>query len=149
MRICTSLFILMIFLVSGMWACSSEKKEKEKAAPKIYVDLSFEEVSALSQGDEFNLSLGDSGVVHLKVRTVRSQIPGTTSIAADVEDKETGLASLILRDNKISGTVNIYSKDYMYYIKHDGDEKGYYLEEVKKEDQDILEGSKPLNTNQQ
>lgn len=142
--------LLMFFFITS---CGS-KKENESSettsenvaqSKPLYTDLTLERVQGLNKGDTLTISLTDSDEVYrLAVQDNKETLPGIQSIRADVEDQETGAASLFIRDGKLSGSMQLYGQNLFYTLKHDSVQSAYYLLAIPEEDRKELPGSAPL-----
>ena len=81
----------------------------------------------------------------LDVRRVQETIPGITTISANIGNKETGLATLLLRDNRLTGMVELYKENKKYRVQYDTAQNASYLQKILPEEMDVLEGAKPLS----
>ncbi|MDR9417615.1 hypothetical protein [Gracilimonas sp.] len=146
--------LLMLFLITS---CGNKKENEtenqtsettsENVAESnlIYTDLTLERVQGLNKGDTLTVSLTDGDEVYrLAVRDNKETLPGIQSIRADVEDKETGAASIFIRDGKLSGSMQLYGQDLYYTIKYDSVQASYYLMEIPEGEREELPGSAPL-----
>lgn len=155
-RMKTIWFVFVGIMVIAISACGgSEKKEKaEISNPKsvdpvekarMYFKANMSKMSDLSKNDTltFNLSNSDEKF-QLMIRKIEETMPGILSISADVENKGTGLAFLLYRDGGISGFIDMYGSNQRFQIMYDQEPDAYYLNEIKPEDRDELEGGIPL-----
>jgi|AntRauTorcE11897_2_1112592.scaffolds.fasta_scaffold00181_16 PBP1b-binding outer membrane lipoprotein LpoB len=153
-----STYILVIILTIFLGACDGSKKEKESEnssasnqqiedvqVEKLYFDLDIDSVKTLTQGEVFEVFVSDSMDYKLTVRKIQKTVPGLISVAANIEDRETGLASIIIRDNRASGSFELYKDNKLFQIRYDSLESRHYLEEIDKSNMDILDGSAPIN----
>ncbi len=147
------------FCLFFVTACgSSEKKsnaesespetpqsESHSSGPRMYFQVDTEAVAALKKGDSFMLATEDSALVlQLQIRRVEQSVGDITAITANIENKDTGLATLLFRDQKLTGLLHIYPKNMRYQIRYDSTKAAHYLKELQPEDLDELEGSEPL-----
>jgi hypothetical protein len=160
------LAILFVGLIT-LSACGGEKKNAEEQEPiaeeteqmenqpvknadslstdKETIDVDMSKVNSLKKGDSFIIQKADgSESFNLKVRRVQETIPGITSISANIEDQGTGLASLLLRDGKLTGLMDLYKARTRYRVGYDSVAGAHYVQEVLREEMDIKEGSAPL-----
>lgn len=118
-------------------------KEKE------YVDLgkSISTLNELRQGDVFEITNTRRNETHkLVIRRVQETLPGLLSISANIETKDTGLATLILRDKeRLLGTLHFYKENTRFRIAFDSAASRHYLTELSPEELDELEGGSPLD----
>lgn len=144
--------ILVCTLLIVQYGCGSEDKKKPEvssseshALPKIYVSTDLPEMSELSEGDTLKITVDETDEMYqLIVRKVQENIPGIQSISADIGNRESGLATLIFRDGRLSGFMDIYKSNKRWQIEYDDEKNAYYLNVIMPEDRDELEGGEPL-----
>lgn len=154
------ILLTLLFISFSLNACSGtkdknatgEKTETESQTAeqlniKYYTELDANELLSAKSGDTINVVAGDSLRFNLKVQSSRTQLKNITTISAVLGSKEAGLASLLIDEGRVSGTINLYGDDRIYYVRYDSLKPGYYLDPVLKKEQDILEGSEPLIKN--
>ncbi|MEX0608739.1 MAG: hypothetical protein WD016_10320 [Balneolaceae bacterium] len=124
---------------------NEELIEKHLGDSLSYLDVEASQLSELEQGDEFELKTETGEAYPLIIRRVDEPMPGFKTVTANIEDRETGLATFVIEDNRITGSLNLYKENRQFNILlHDLTGK-YYLKEVDETEQDVLEGSEPLN----
>lgn len=140
--------LLMLFLITSCGnkkQTESQSSEEASQANPIYTDLTMEGVRSVKKGDTLSVSLTDSDERYrLAVRDNKETLPGIQSIRADVEDKETGAASIFIRDGKLSGSIQLYEQNLFYTLKYDSARSAYYLMEIPEDEREELPGSAPL-----
>lgn len=152
-------------LIAGVMLLSCGKKEREEATPapaesqisqeahkdstsaeKYYFGIDRDFLGSLKQGDTFEIATRNQEMIYkLNVRRVQEAIPGITSISANVEDTNTGLATLLFRDGKLTGVLDIYKGGIKYRVQYDSSESTHFLQEILPEEMDALEGGTPLS----
>ena len=152
-------FLSIILIGLVLLACGKTEQNETPAKPdsqsvqpedttdneRLYVNLDVAAASALKQGDTLRIGMeGQDKVFNLQIRKLQESIPGITSISANIESRDTGLATLILRDGKLSGMLDLYSQNLKYRVQYDSTRQSHYLEELLPEDLDQMEGSAPL-----
>lgn len=162
------LIVLIVIGAIVVVSCTEEKKSADQTEPvakemesmekeptqnvdslstvkeSIEVDMSV--VSSAKKGDSFTITKADgSRVFNLEVRRSQETIPGITSISANIEDRGTGLASLLLRDGKLSGLMDLYKERTRYRVGYDLVKGAHYVQEMPKEEMDVIQGSEPLS----
>ena len=146
--------LVIALLVVGSFACakaektpgeseSSTQQETVQATSQILVELDMEKLSASESGDELSFSLSDGSVYTLKIQQMEETMPGIFAISAFVDDRETGQATLILRNGKLAGSVNMYSDGMRYELGFDEDSDSHYLLPINPDERDVLPGGTP------
>ncbi len=161
MKIIPSTFVVLI-LVLSLFSCSKKEQKKEGSvekevpptqsiqedslsAEKLYFEADMKALGLLKKGDTFEIKTKDGEkAMTLGVRRVQETIPGITSISANIENKETGLATLLLRDGRLSGMLELYQENTKYRVKYDTVQNAPYLQEMVPDELDVLEGGEPL-----
>jgi hypothetical protein len=116
------------------------------SAEKYYFEMDLEFLSSLKRGDTFEITTTNREMaLTLDVRRVQETIPGITTISANIGNKETGLATLLLRDNRLTGMVELYKENKKYRVQYDTAQNASYLQKILPEEMDVLEGAKPLS----
>lgn len=163
-----STFVLGLSLIVGFGAivsCSdSEKKEPQEteqiiqsenpqigpdleslsdSANTIGIELDVEALRQASQGDQIIIEQTDGDESYtLIVRRAQEVMGGLFSIAADINQRENGLASLVIdEEGVVRGTMEFYSDNTSYAVVYSEELDGYYLQEL---DEVILDESAPL-----
>lgn len=144
----------VLFLVVISFACSSETKTKTEAAPeskveeqsssKTMINLDISELAKANQGDAIEVTLQDGSSYSMIIQRKEETMPGIVSISAIINNKETGLATLILRDNKLAGNVAMYEVGLSYSVSYDEESQQHYIIEVDPNEKDVLPGGDPL-----
>lgn len=155
----SSTILMAVITMALLTACGSgDPKEEvnnpeipdaeviEENEPKAYFQLDTQAISSLKKGDSYTFPMGETDSLKLRVRQARTMMPGVFSISADIVNEETGLATLVIKEDKISGSLDIYDENKLYYVRFDSAGNSYYLEEMDKSDLDSKEGSVPLET---
>lgn len=143
---------MLSILIAFQFGCGSNEKRTsennqltETESTRLYVNPSLPDMSNLVQGDTLSIEVKDSEEIYwLKVRRVQETIPGIMSISAFVEDQQTGQATLIYRDGRLSGFMDMYKTNVRLQLEYDEDTKAYYLNEIDPDEIDELEGGEPL-----
>lgn len=123
-----------------------EAEAIEENKPKAYFQLDTQTISSLKKGDSFTFPMSETDSLELRVRQARTMMPGVFSVSADIVNEETGLATLVVKEGRVSGSMDIYDENKLYYVRYDSTGNSYYLEEMDKSDLDTKEGSVPLET---
>lgn len=156
-----SIFSALLGMLLWMGACSQSEKKKEEipeapaAAPNnheltqqrefIELEMPVSELTGLKQGDTFQITNTSLDTTYqLVVRRNQEVIPGSVGLSANMPDRETGFASLVIQGEKLTGSLRFYKQEKRYRIQYDSASSGYYLSEILPEDVDELEGSTPL-----
>ncbi len=145
-KICPALLIGTLLLLQ--LGCGNEKKnttEKNAEPAKIYVSTKLNGITEVAAGDTLRIDVNETDEMYqLIIRRIQENIPGIKSISAVIGDQETGLATLIYRDGRLSGFMDMYVTNKRWQIEYDEENNSYYLNEIKPEDRDELEGGEPL-----
>ncbi|WP_157939414.1 hypothetical protein [Gracilimonas amylolytica] len=145
-KICPALLIGTLLLLQ--LGCGNEKKnttEKNAEPVKIYVSTKLNGITEIAAGDTLRIDVNETDEMYqLIIRRIQENIPGIKSISAVIGDQETGLATLIYRDGRLSGFMDMYVTNKRWQIEYDEENNSYYLNEIKPEDRDELEGGEPL-----
>lgn len=163
-----STLVIGLLLIVGFGAivsCSeSEKKESQEteqvvqpenpqigpdleslsdSAETIRIELDVEALRQASQGDEIIIKQTDGDESYtLIVRRAQEVMGDLFSIAADINQRDNGLASLVIdQEGIVRGTMEFYSDNSSYAVVYSEELEGYYLQEL---DEVILDGSAPL-----
>lgn len=155
----------VLFLAVAFASCGQENKETvpdgeesgaeqapvEDTQPQLsqeqeYIEVNIDTLRSLKQGDQISMeNTRRSETYNLVIRRVQETMPGLISISANIEDRDNGLATLILRDNdRLSGMLQFYKENQRFQIAYDSAAVQHYLTEVNPEEIDELEGGKPL-----
>lgn len=148
-------FILLITAVLTLSAActkseaTDEKKSTEapqiaEVTSKIFVSIDMEEFTEAKKGDEISVSIQDGSVYTLRINRMEETMPGIVSISADIENKETGQAILILRDGKLTGSINMYGDGVSYKLDYDTEAKQHFITLIDPATKDVLKGGEPL-----
>lgn len=145
---------LITLLIVGLFtitACGEEEKKEE--APQsseivdiktdsnfIYFDLDVDTLKKIKSGQEYTMTVSDEKEYRLIVRQARQNIPGVYAISANIENKETGLASIIIQDDRATGSIDLYKTNQSYHIRYDSLEASHYLVEIEREVRDSKNG---------
>lgn len=146
--------LVIAILITGTLACAKADKASNESAsysqeestqtqPRISLELDVEELTSSGPGDELSVTLADGSVYSLQIRQMEETMPGIVAISAYVNDQETGQATLILRDGKLAGSVNMYSDGMSYELGFDEDSGSHYIIPVNPEERDVLPGGTP------
>ncbi|WP_020403457.1 hypothetical protein [Gracilimonas tropica] len=149
-------FILMVCLL--VTACGAPETKKEVKSSKsglksagtkpetTFIELDRNALETLTKSDEIRIYADDDSafIFTLNIRRVDEAIKGIRSISAYVDDSETGQAVLILRKGRLSGYMDLYSRNKKYRLAYQTTSGRYFLQEVNKDSLDILEGGEPL-----
>lgn len=136
-----------------MASCTKTEQEKSSETPgeqseenfeKIYLTLDVEQISSLESGDEYIFSTEDEQrEFELRIRRIQESMPGIITIAADIEDRDTGLASLVIKDNRIIGSLDLYEENIRYKVRFDSTSNSHYIQEMTPEEREQREGGTP------
>lgn len=149
------LLVLMVFSAAFI-SCNREKKDTEDqtqvenneaqiSQEKEFIEVDVSAFFSLGQGDTLEITnIRRNRTYTLIIRRVQETMPGLLSIAANIDDRDTGLATLVLQDNKLSGSLELYKEKLRYQVAYDSASSKHYLTEINPEDLDILEGGAPL-----
>lgn len=160
---------LLAVLVAGMVTmigCGEERKSEEQpqalaeneqmenqpvknsdslSTEKEPIEVDMSVVNSIKKGGSFVIRKADGEeVFNLQVRRVQQTIPGITSISANIEDQGPGLASLLLRDGQLTGIMDLYKQKVRYRVGYDSVAGAHYVQEMLKEEMDVIQGSAPL-----
>lgn len=158
--------LILIALVSVLSLYSCAKKEQEKqgsvmkeaqpalsapsdtvSAEKYYFETDIKAIGSLKRGDTFEITTRNGEMaLTLDVRRVQQTIPGITSISANIGNKETGLATLLLRDGRLTGMAELYKENKNYRIQYNAAQNSSYIQEILPGEMDVLEGGEPPNS---
>ena len=115
----------------------------------MFVDpmSSFETIRSYSAGTLIHLSLDKNLLV--TARIYRNQPIGehTRSITATVQTPNDGNVTLSVDQDRMTGIVNLYTLDRLFYIRYDLATNHHYIAEIDRDRLDIQEGSPPLQMN--
>lgn len=144
-----SLFAIPV-LLSG---CGNSEEESSNVAPKpeksvqkVPVSLNLSKIAQLSEGDTLTIMSNDTDErFDLVIRRTQETIPGIMSISANVNNQQTGLATLIYREGQLSGFMDMYESKIRWQVNFDSTDNGYYLTEIDPEDIDEMEGGEALS----
>ncbi len=144
----------ILFLALGCGASEEKKKSISDAsnsssmndtAKKTPIIFEPGNIAELKKGDQFTISSTDTSIAfNLEVRRLQETVPGIISISAFVEEMKTGQAVLILRDEKISGQIDLFKQNIKYLVAYDSADGTHYIQEVNSDSLDEIEGSQPL-----
>jgi hypothetical protein len=154
-------FYIVVVVVGFLMLTSCGKQEKKSpqtseepqeiqaedslSAKKEFVEVDMSTVSSIKKGESFEIKVqNEDQAFQLQVRRVQESIPGITSISANIGDRDTGLATLLLRNGKLSGILDLYKEGKSYKVGYDSTASAHYIQEILPEDRDELEGSAPL-----
>ncbi len=146
--------LVIALLVVSSFACAKAEKtpgesesttqqETVQVPSQIFVELDMEKLSASKSGDKLSLSLSDGSTYTLQIQRIEETMPGIVAISAYINDQETGQATLILRDGKLAGSVNMYSDGISYEVGFNEDSDSHYLVPIDPDDRDVLPGGTP------
>jgi hypothetical protein len=130
---------------------SKERSPEQEAEPvekivKVSISPDLTPMDDLSSGDTLSIKQNESDSSYqLVIRRVQETIPGIMSISANVEDQDTGLATLIYRDGQLSGFMDMYKSNTRWQIEYDSLNSGYYLTKIDPDSIDELEGGEALS----
>ncbi|SMO63871.1 hypothetical protein [Gracilimonas mengyeensis] len=115
----------------------------------IKTNVPISSLNELSQGDSMNITNTIRNETYtLKIRSVRNTLPTVVSITANIEDRETGLATLSIKDNQLFGMLEFYKENLRYQVAYDSAAGQAYLVERPFENEDELEGGTPLESSE-
>ncbi|MBO6522856.1 MAG: hypothetical protein JJ971_03450 [Balneolaceae bacterium] len=146
--------LVIAILITSSLACAKADKApnestsygQEESTPtqsKILLELDVEALTLSEPGDELSITLADGSVYTLQIRQMEETMPGIVAISAYVNDQETGQATLILREGKLVGSVNMYSDGTSYELGFDEDSGSHYIIPINPDDRDVLPGGEP------
>lgn len=148
------LALSILILAVGVFCTKAEKPSQQKqtvqdsevasAPERIFIELDIAEVASSKVGDEISISLADGSSYSLLIQTKEQVMPGITNISAFINDKETGQAVLVFRDNKLAGSVNMYSDGKTYQLGYYEESEQHFLVLVDPTKKDVLPGGAPL-----
>lgn len=109
------------------------------------IEISLAELQEAKRGDRIILQINDQEKSYeLVVQRVQEQVPGIKNISAHIVNKETGLATLNLRDGRLSGILDIYKEDLRYRIGYDSSQDQYFVLETKVQSLEEKAGDDPM-----
>ncbi|MEX0846012.1 MAG: hypothetical protein WD022_12065 [Balneolaceae bacterium] len=119
--------------------------EAADSSSMYYIEIDLSKLEELSQGDKINLSLIDQDKSYtLVVRRAQETMPGILSISANIEDRETGLASLNFREGRLTGMLDFYKENTRYRVSYDPKKNMHFILEVLPSERDEKEGGDPM-----
>jgi ribosomal protein L28 len=151
---------LTVGIMCSLSACGASDKKESKAAQKKEaqkeaasqiekLDVSAEALKTVKKGGELEIkNLKEDTVYTLNIHRVQESVPGIMSISADIGGEDNAQASLIVRDGKLFGILNFYTKGALYEVGYDTTLNSQYMKKMGPENLDEKEGSKPLVPNQ-
>ena len=150
--------ILQICIVAVVFVIACTKQEvpekanstpvpdvQEEMTAKIFVDIDTNQLVSPKNGNVISVKVEDGSMYTLYITRIEETMPGIISFSADVENKEVGQAMLILRDGKLTGSVNIYSDGTSYNLAYDSEEQRHFFTTVNPDNRDVLPGSLPIS----
>ncbi|MEQ9308023.1 MAG: hypothetical protein RLN90_01110 [Balneolaceae bacterium] len=149
-EILTQLLTVALLL---FFACSKADKADNKASTsaenvlsesKKIIEVDRLQLVEINEGDTIDINLNGEIWNQLKVTLVESSMPRIIGVSADIVDGETGHASFILRDGKMSGTITLYTQGETYNLRYDEAVAKHYIELVNREQKNVLLGGEPL-----
>lgn len=123
---------------------SSNSNEAEMSESKKVIDVDSLQLVDISEGDTIDINLNGEIWNQLKVTLVESNMPRIIGVSADIVDGETGHASFILREGKMSGTITLYTQGETYNLRYDEAVAKHYIELVNRDQKNVLLGGEPL-----
>lgn len=115
----------------------------ESSRTNIEIDLA--KLQDAKRGDRITLQIeSQERSYELVVQRIQEQVPGIKNISAHIVNKETGLATLNLRDGWLSGILDIYKEDLRYRIGYDSNEDQYFILETKVQSMEEKAGDDPM-----
>lgn len=145
--------LLLLFAIPvTLLGCGDSDEEASKVSPdtektvqKVPVSLDLSVMPELSEGDTLTIKKNETDErFDLVIRRTQETIPGIMTISANVNDQQTGLATLIYRDGQLSGFMDMYESNIRWQINFDSVDSSYYLTEINPEDIDEIEGGEAL-----
>lgn len=139
----------MILLSLTIISCGNSERDKapESVAEieKEIVEIDMDSVSSVKQGETFTIKKANGErEFKLLVNRAHEAIAGIISISAYVEDRETGLAALVLRDGKLAGNIELYKEKLRFRVGYDTTTNQHYIQEQEFVNNE-LPGSEPLD----
>lgn len=104
-------------------------------------------IGSFTPGTLIHLSLDENLTVTARVKRNQAVGDNTRSITGSVQSPHTGDVTLIVNQNHVTGTVNLYDINRLFYIRYDHESNRHYIAEINSEKLDIQEGSQPLQMN--
>lgn len=121
------------------------QNEVTKESTRTYIEIDMAALEEAQKGDRINLEFTDlEKSYELIVQRVQEQVPGIKSISANIENKETGLATMNLRDDRLSGIIDLYGEGLRYRIGYDSDENSYFVMETEVKSREERAGDDPM-----
>lgn len=115
----------------------------ESTRSDIEIDLS--QLNEAKSGDQVELLVpGEEKSYVLIIQRVQEQVPGIKSISAHIDNKETGLATLSLRDGRLSGIIDVFKEGLRYRIGYDSSEDQYFILETEVKSREEKIGEDPM-----
>lgn len=109
------------------------------------IEINLAELQDAKRGDRLSLQIvKQEKSYELVVQRVQEQVPGIKNISAHIVNKETGLATLNLRDGRLTGMLDIYKEDLRYRIGYDSSEDQYFILETKVQSVEEKAGEDPM-----
>lgn len=148
------LALSILILAVGVFCTKAEKPSQQEkivqdsgvavAPERVFIELDIAELASSKTGDEISISLADGSSYSLLIQRKEEVMPGITNISAFVNDRETGQAVLVFRDDKLAGSVNMYSEGKSYKLGYDEESEQHFLVLVDPTKKDALPGGEPL-----
>lgn len=119
-----------------------ESDEVNKAS--LFVEVDIQALSKSNQGDSFLITLSDGTEYTLQINRIEETMPGVISIAANVNDGETGQSNLILQNEKLNGRIQMFKEGMTYQLGFEDHTNKHFIAPLDPEEKDVLQGSEPL-----
>ena len=104
-------------------------------------------IGSFTPGTLIHLSLDDNLTITARVNRNQAVGENTQSITGNLQPPHTGDITLIVNQNRVNGTVNLYDENRLFYIRYDQVSNRHYIAELNRERLDVMEGSQPLEMN--
>ena len=114
-----------------------------------FVELASEpnEVSSFTPGTLIHLSLDENLTVTARVNRNQAVGDNTRSVTGSLQSPHTGDITFAVNQNHVTGTVNLYDANRLFYIRYDQESNRHYIAEINRDKLDVMEGSQPLEMN--
>jgi hypothetical protein len=141
-------------LFTGIQAADRSIQWPADMSDSLVIGYSFVEpmnepsaIGSFTPGTLIHLSLDDNLIITARVNRNQAVGDNTQSITGNLQSPHTGDITLTVNQNRVTGTVNLYNENRLFYIRYDEGSNRHYIAEINREKLDIQEGSQPLEMN--
>lgn len=112
---------------------------------KEWIEVERAGLKSIQKGDTISIRKMESGEeIKLHVRRVSETVPSIISISANTKSSAIANATLILRNQQLTGIIDVYEERVRYNVAFDSVEGRPYIQKIKMGKEDELEGGEPL-----